>query len=93
MRIITVKNRQAIVDIAVEHCGSATAAMHIAVLNSKELTANLTANSVLILPEIIDKRVVDNFRQKNISPASQPPSLNTGIGILQIDIDFNIYPD
>lgn len=63
---------QGLVDIAVQHLGSAEAAYSLAVLNGLDVTAELSAGQVLDLPEVENKRVARIMKERRYTPASGP---------------------
>lgn len=81
MRTATVRNNQSILDLAIQHCGSIEAAYQICVLNSLNIDAELTPGQVIILPDVVDKKVVDLFKERGVEPASRwvPPQTVTNL--------------
>lgn len=71
MRQIKVKNGQTILDIAVQYCGDVEAAFDIAAMNDIEVTSQPETGTVLLIPEISNKRVVSYFGANNIAPATE----------------------
>lgn len=89
-------NRQNLIDVALEHCGTFEAAMQIALLNGISLTDDLEPGVSLQTPEVEKKRVVTNFQSLRHAPATAISSGEIadmteggeGIGFWGIDIDF-----
>lgn len=71
MNTATVKPRQTLWDIAVEHCGSADAAFETARLNGMPPTAQPTAGARLKLPEQANARTVRHYATHGITPATE----------------------
>lgn len=93
MQTIKIQAGQSLLDIAIEHCGDAGAGLEIAQLNGVALTASLQPGTILVVPGVVNNRVVEHFKQRGLSPAtfvSLPPA---AIGICTIDLDFGIQPD
>lgn len=70
MRQAVVHSGQSVFDIAIQHCGSVDAAYDVAVLNSLPLDAELLPGQTLLIPEVTDKRVVDECRRKGVVPGT-----------------------
>lgn len=68
--MIQSKNRQNLLDVALEHCGTFEAAMQLALLNELDLTVDLNQNTSLELPAIKKPRVVSNFQSLRHAPAT-----------------------
>ena len=64
------KNRQNLIDVALEHCGTFEAAMQMALLNGISLTDDLEPGVSLLTPEVEKKRVVTKFQSLRHSPAT-----------------------
>jgi len=58
MRKITIRDRQTLFDIAVQYCGDREAVFEIARWNNLPVSAELPAGTVIIIPEVINQRVV-----------------------------------
>lgn len=61
---------QSIVDIAIQHCGSAEAAVEIATLNGISVTDNIVPGTILKLPAVANKPIVEYYAAGNIIPAT-----------------------
>lgn len=70
MKSVTVIQGQSIFDIAVQHCGSVDAAYPIARLNGLPLDATLLAGQALLVPELTDRRVVEELKRRGVSVGS-----------------------
>ena len=77
------KNRQNLIDVALEHCGTFEAAMQMALLNGISLTDDLEPGVSLLTSEVEKKRVVTNFQSLRHPPATGISSdeINDIIGI------------
>ena len=90
------KNRQNLIDVALEHCGTFEAAMQMALLNDISLTDDLEQGCTLLTPEVEKKRVVTNFQSLRHAPATaitgaeiaEMTDGGEGIGFWGIEIDF-----
>lgn len=93
-----VKDRQSLLDIALQVCGSIEAVMSIAVRNGVSVTDDLTAGTLLEYePEdVVDKRVVEIYRREGIEPATSlsredmEALSQEGIGFMAVETDFII---
>lgn len=70
MKTIQAANQQSILDLAMQHCGAAEAAMPIAALNGLPLDAALTPGQPLLIPEPTDGRVVAQLARQGVAPAT-----------------------
>ena len=92
----TIHNRQSLLDMAVQECGSFEAAFALCERNGIALTDTLTAGSELkIAPENIDrKRIVSALAAQDVKPATAISAEDAalvpwgGIGFMGIEIDF-----
>ncbi len=72
MKTTTLKPRQSLWDMAIEHCGSADAAFAIAELNQTAPTeTRLIAGQEFLTPEPINKNVAKHYAQRQLVPATQ----------------------
>lgn len=62
--------RQSFFDVAIQRMGSIESAFALAVKNGLSLTDELAPGYSLELPDVIDKKVADYFKNKNITPAT-----------------------
>jgi hypothetical protein len=81
---------QTLTDISIQHLGSEEAVGELARLNSLDLTAVLIPGQVLYLPDVVGKRVVRVYTERNYVPAANVSSLLEGIDYWAIGIDFMI---
>lgn len=88
MRKATVKAGQNLGDIAVQYCGDHQAIFELARLNNLSVTDDVAAGSVLILPDVVEKRVRRVYVDGNYYPATDSENINEGIGYWGIEIDF-----
>jgi len=70
MRTVIIKERQTIFDIAIQYCGDVEAAFHIIDLNDISITDMPAVGSQLIVPDVINRRVVEYYINNGISPAT-----------------------
>lgn len=63
-------NRQTLADIAIRYLGSVEGVYDLAQLNSLNATSELTVGQQLLLPTVINQRVVDYYAQRKITPAT-----------------------
>lgn len=90
MRQIIIKDRQTLTDIAVQCLGSAEGACDIARLNGLSVTSDVEPGSVIVLPEPVNRRIVDFFKRIKVFPAMKidVSTRPGGIGYMQIGTDF-----
>jgi len=62
---------QSLIDIAIQECGSAEAAILIAIANGIAVTDELTPGVGLIIPGASNKAVAAYYAARNIKPATQ----------------------
>lgn len=93
----TVKERQTLLDIALEAGGRLETAMAIAVANGMSVTERLEEGDELTVPEVKgggDSRTVELYRVYGISPATEESAEDIeacrygGIGFMGIETDF-----
>ena len=92
----TIHNRQSLLDVAVQECGSFDAAFALAERNGIALTDDLTAGRVLeVAPEDVDKkRIVTALAVQDVKPATAISAEDAalvpwgGIEFMGIEIDF-----
>lgn len=70
MVVVVSDNRQTLADIAIRHLGSVEGVYDLAQLNSLSATSELTVGQQLLLPTVINQRVVDYYAQRKITPAT-----------------------
>jgi len=66
----TVLEGQSLLDIALQELGSLEGTYALAVLNGLSLTDSLAAGMLLQLPDVVDKRIVNYYSERNIRPAT-----------------------
>lgn len=95
----TVKDRQTLLDKALESGGNVESAMAMAAANGMSLTETLEDGAELTVPEPIEGaegRVVRNYRAQGIEPATEASDEDLtacsygGIGYMGIEIDFEV---
>ena len=71
--IVTVRHRQSVFDLALQHFGSVEACFKVADRLGIEITDETTAGATFQMEEneIIDKTVVDYYEQNNIIPTTE----------------------
>lgn len=67
---VTVNTCQSLFDLAVQHTGSAQAALEWAMLNGISLTEDLKVGQQLTPPDVADQQVVLTFQVGKLIPAS-----------------------
>lgn len=90
------KNRQNLIDVALEHCGTFEAALQLALLNGIDLTADLNQDTTLEFPAADKPRIVANFLSLRHAPATgitnaeiaEMTEGGEGIGFWAIEVDF-----
>ena len=91
-----VLERQSLIDIAIQCCGSAEAAYDIALLNNISITDELTAGRELNIPTAVNASVVSYYTQKGIKPATgitteaENALIGEGIEYWALEYDFVI---
>lgn len=72
MKTIPILNNQSLIDIALQHRGTATAAFEIAVANELSLTDDLTVGKIQVIPETLyaNRDIADYYRSKGLLPAT-----------------------
>ena len=95
MKTVIVQNGQSVFDIAIQKCGVIDAAYDIAILNGISITDTLIGGTVLQIPAVVNKDVVNTFTLGNIEPATAMTTEqynNTirgeGIDFWAVEIDF-----
>ncbi|MOA43351.1 hypothetical protein D3C78_1654920 [compost metagenome] len=89
---MVVQQGQCLIDIAIQHCGDASAAFAIAALNGLSVTDDVLPGVDLLIPEILDKGMTDYFLKNGFVPATgsvKPENYTlSGIDYMGIEIDF-----
>ena len=78
MRTITTQDRQTLFDLAVQYCGGRAAVFQIAELNDLSVTEELPAGFSVIVPEVVNQKIVDYYRINSITPATAVGADNDG---------------
>lgn len=92
----TIHNRQSLLDMAVQECGSFEAAFALSERNNIALTDDLTAGQEMeVAPEDVDKkRIVAALAAQDVKPATAISAGDAarvpwgGIGFMGIETDF-----
>ena len=89
MNTVQANGRQSLFDVAIEHCGTAEAALLLALLNGISLTDDLTVGQDIDVQTIDAPQVVQSFAVNNWQPATATTQQQI-LDILQTDegIDF-----
>jgi hypothetical protein len=66
-----VKQRQTVMDIALQECGSAEAALEVCRLNDISLSDTIEPGTELELPAVSNQKVVEYYRVNGIAPATE----------------------
>ncbi len=70
MENIILKDRQTLWDLALQYCGDREAAFDIADINDISFTEELSAGTSVIVPDVINRRVVGHYKANNTAPAT-----------------------
>lgn len=73
MRTIKTETNQTLFDIALQWCGDCEAAARIALMNGLDITDTPQAGTVLMIPEVINRRVFKYYNDNRIKPATKLP--------------------
>lgn len=102
MRTILVSEGQTVLDIAIEHCGSLSVVFEIAELNELEsFTDELKAGQELIVPDVVDAYIVEQFDSTYKKPVSSDSEGwdgtnedgDEGIDFWEIETEFEVQGD
>ncbi len=92
---MVVNDRQTLLDVALQVCGSAEGVIDLALLNNLQLSVNLDMDKELnTLVAVYDKQICDYYAVNSIMPCTtigispDAPLLPTGINFMGIEIDF-----
>lgn len=94
MQTITVRDRQCFLDLAMQHAGTASAAVDMAFQSLLPLSQIFEAGTQLPSPVVVDAEIVELYRVEKVVPASNftivtdPPSSGEGIGWWYLENDF-----
>ncbi len=87
----TVHDRQSLLDVAVQQCGSMDAAFELALLNNKSVVDDLVIGEELILPAQTQQLVAAHFADNRLTPATALGMEELGfdgINYMGIEYDF-----
>ncbi len=90
MQNIIVKNRQDVVDLAIQYSGNAEAAWSLCLLNNLSITGELHNRQQLLKAGIDNQFVTQYFETKSIEPASVVEQLPIGISIWMVGFDLKV---
>lgn len=94
MKTVTAYQGQSIFDIAIQHCGSVEASYAIAKLNSLTLDATLLPGQTLQVPEVTDRRIVEELMRRGVVPGTgwvkPPPEPDSDVYKLWLEIPYNV---
>jgi hypothetical protein len=88
---VKVKQGQSLLDIAIQHCGTAESVYDLAIANGLSITDELVPGQLLNLPAVTDKKTVSYFDTNEIKPATAVTAADLifeGIDYWGIDVDF-----
>lgn len=94
--MITVLNRQSLLDIAIQHTGSVFSAFEIATANGLAVSETVEPGTILILPEIEKNTdILNYYGAKKIQPATALQDLKIieeklGIGWMKVGNTFKV---
>lgn len=94
--MITVLNRQSLLDIAIQHTGSVFTAFDIALANGLSVSEMVEPGAVLILPEVEQNTdILNYYSAKKIQPATALQDLKIieekrGIGWMKVGRTFKV---
>lgn len=96
MGTVKVKDRQTLLDVAIETVGSVASALEIAILNGRSLTSELTDGEHPEIMEVVDVKVTGRYKADGVSPATEATEIDRdilpygGIGLMAVGIDFEV---
>ncbi len=94
MGTVTVKERQTLLDIALQTSGSVEAVVDLALANGLSITDELSDGQVLVTAGATDAAVVERYETNGIYPATEASDDERnamaweGIGFMEIGTDF-----
>ena len=96
MNSVVVKQGQSLLDLAVRYIGVPEAYINIANLNGLDITAVLEPGKILLIPEVVNNKVISVFSSQN-EPATdylnfetEGPEQLEGIGYWIINKNFKV---
>ena len=97
METVKVNPHQCLMDLSMQQKGGIDALFDFAALNGLSITENLTAGSVLLVPDVdvIDRVICQLLRDEGVVPANAYTSedeaaIKGGIGYMGIQVDFRV---
>lgn len=70
METVKVKDRQTMLDVALQTSGSLEGLMALAIANGKSVTDELADGEVLQVVEVVDVTVVERYKVDGVNPAT-----------------------
>ena len=86
----TVQQGQSIIDLAIQHCGSAEAAYDLAELNGLSITDHVETGRILNLPDVVDKDTVRYYSDRALVAATGS-GIYTGNKTFDETFDLTFY--
>lgn len=68
---VTVKDRQTMLDVAIQTSGSLDGLMELSIINGRSVTAVLTDGEELETVEVADATVVERYNVEGVCPATE----------------------
>ena len=68
---VTVKDRQTMLDVAIQTSGSLDGLMELSIINGRSVTAVLTDGEELDTVEVADATVVERYNVEGVCPATE----------------------
>lgn len=94
---VVVEQGQSLRDIALQNCGDISALIDLAWMNDLSITDDISAGTVLQLPEVVNQDVVSYFKSKRENENLIPATGNAddsieleGIGYWYIGLNFKV---
>lgn len=88
MQSIRVRERQEVIDIAMEHVGAVESVIDLCIQNDLSVTEQLISGQQLKNPGLKNKWVSQFFNSERIIPVSSAGIVVQGIGSWAVSIDF-----
>jgi hypothetical protein len=90
MQNIEVQNRQALIDIAMQHTGSVEGLVPLCLDNDMSASETLINGATLKHPGVRNKYAARCFANEKIMPVSNPGTVPEGIGYWNVAMDFKV---
>lgn len=93
MQSIIVKDRQSLIDIAIQYAGAPEAVFDFCLLNNVSPSEDLeTGAGIIMIGEVMNGKIAFEFEKENMIPATKDSlqMLPGGIGYMQIGTDFKV---